>query len=519
MHFLQRDAAEEAPEGTLASGGMTTTTPEIRTTGGAVRGTIRDGVHAFLGIPYAAPPFGAWRFAAPQPVEPWNGVRDCTQFGPTVPKPPYSPPYDLLLPEIEIPGADCLNLNVWTPDPSAGGLPVFVWVHGGAFVNGSGSVPTYDGATFARDGVVCVTINYRLGVDGFLQFDDDGPANRGLRDQVAALRWVRENIAAFGGDPARVTVGGESAGGFSVGSLMAMPSASGLFAQALLQSGAGHHAISRETAVRIGGYLAERLGVAATREALAAVPLPELLAAQQAVAQEATLIPDPNRYGEVALNGMAFEPVVDGDVLPDLPIRRIAAGSARGVPVLTGANRDEHRLFLVPNGIIDMITEEMLAPGAAAYGLDAATVDAYRAARPGATAGELISDIATDWFFRLPSLRVAEAQAALGSRSWVYEFSWPSPQYDGRLRACHALELAFTWDTIGLEAHGALSGQGAPQELADAMHGAWVRFLTDGDPGWPLYDTERRPVQEFGEQVRLLQDPRGEQRAVWDGVR
>jgi para-nitrobenzyl esterase len=498
---------------------VTTTTPELRTTAGAVRGTVRDGVHAFLGIPYAAPPFGPRRFAAPQPVEPWDGVRDCTQFGPTVPKPPYSPPYDVLLPEVQIPGEDCLNLNVWTPDPGASGLPVFVWVHGGSFVNGSGSVPTYDGATFARDGVVCVTINYRLGVEGFLHFDDDGAANRGLQDQVAALRWVQENIAAFGGDPARVTVGGESAGGFSVGSLMAMPSASGLFAQVLLQSGAGHHALSRETALRVAGYVAERLGVAPTRQALAAVPLADLIAAQQAVAQEALAIPDPNRYGEVALNGMAFEPVVDGDVLPDLPIRRIAAGSARGVRVLTGANRDEQRLFLVPNGVIDMITDAMLAPGAAAYGLGAAAVEVYRAARPGGTAGELISDISTDWFFRIPSLRVAEAQAALGTPSWVYDFTWPSPQFGGRLGACHALELGFTWDTIGLEAHGALSGHGAPQSLADAMHGAWVRFITDGDPGWPAYDADRRPVQEFGEQVRVVEDPQGSTRAAWDGVR
>jgi para-nitrobenzyl esterase len=498
---------------------VTTTTPTVETAGGTVRGTVRDGVHAYLGIPYAAPPFGALRFAAPQPAEPWAGVRDCTVFGATVPKPPYSPPYDVLIPESVVPGEDCLNLNVWTPDPGASGLPVFVWVHGGAFVNGAGSVPTYDGATFARDGVVCVTINYRLGVDGFLQFDDDGPANRGLLDQVAALRWVQENIAAFGGDPARVTVGGESAGAMSVGCLLSMPSAEGLFAQAVLQSGAGHHAISRETAVRIGGYVAERLAVAPTREGLADVPLPELIAAQQAVAQEALLIPDPSRYGEVALNAMAFEPVVDGDVLPDLPIRRIAAGSARGVRVLTGANRDEQRLFLVPNGVIDLITDEMLAPGAAAYGLDAAALDVYRSARSGATAGELVSDIATDWFFRIPSLRVAEAQAALGAPAWVYEFSWPSPQLGGRLGACHALELGFTWDTVPLEAHGALSGQGAPQALADAMHGAWVRFVTDGDPGWPAYDTDRRTVQDFGEQVRLVEDPRGDERAVWDGVR
>ncbi|RBY83715.1 carboxylesterase/lipase family protein [Geodermatophilus sp. TF02-6] len=494
--------------------------PLVRTTSGTVRGTIRDGVHAFLGIPYAAPPFGPRRFAAPAPPEPWDGVRPATGYGPTAPKPPYAPPYDVLLPEPQIPGEDCLNLNVWTPDPGASGLPVFVWVHGGAFVNGSGAVPVYDGATFARDGVVCVTLNYRLGVDGFLHFADDGPANRGLLDQVAALRWVQENVAAFGGDPARVTVGGESAGGMSVGCLLAMPSARGLFAQAVLQSGAGHHALSTGTATRIGGYVAERLGRPAEREALAQVPVDELVAAQQAVVADATTVPDPARWGEVTVNLMPFEPVVDGEVLPDLPIRRIAAGSARDVAVLVGANRDEQRLFLVPNGLIDLVTDQLVQMAVAGYGAPVAeTLEVYGRGRPGATPGELLADVATDWFFRIPALRVAEAQAEEGAGAWVYEFSWPSPQYGGRLGACHALELGFTFDTLALEAHGALMGPAAPQALADEVHGAWVRFVRDGDPGWAPYDLDRRPVQDFGEQVRLDDDPRAEQRTLWDGVR
>lgn len=496
------------------------TQPTVRTTSGLVRGRSRDGVHAFLGIPYAAPPFGPRRFAAPQPPEPWDGVREATEYGPTVPKPPYAPPYDLLLPEPVIPGEDCLNLNVWTPDPGAAGLPVFVWVHGGAFVNGSGAVPVYDGFTFARDGVVCVTINYRLGVDGFLHFADDGPANRGLLDQLAALRWVQENIAAFGGDPARVTVGGESAGGMSVGCLLAMPSAQDLFAQAVLQSGAGHHAISAQTATRIGGYVAERLNVPAEREALAGVPLDQLIGAQQAVAADAVTVPDPARWGEVAVNLMAYEPVVDGQVLPDLPIQRITAGSAGDIAVLVGANRDEQRLFLVPNGLADMVSDQLLQLAVAGYRAPVdKTLEVYGSARPGATPGELLADITTDWYYRIPAIRLAEAQAAGAARAWMYEFSWPSPQYGGRLGACHALEIGFTFDTLAHEAHGALMGTAAPQALADDMHGAWVRFIRDGDPGWARYDLDRRPVQDFGEQVRLVEDPRGEQRALWDGIR
>ena len=181
--------------------------PVVRLKDGAIRGKAESGVTAFLGIPYAAPPFGANRMLPPQPVTAWEGERDATTFGPTVPKGDYPPQYAQLFPEVVIPGEDCLNLNVWTPDVSAAGLPVLVWIHGGSFMNGSGSVGAYDGTAFARDGVVCVTVNYRLAAEGFLYLDD-GIANLGLLDQLAALRWVQGNIAAFGGDPGRVTVAG-----------------------------------------------------------------------------------------------------------------------------------------------------------------------------------------------------------------------------------------------------------------------------------------------------------------------
>ncbi len=221
-----------------------TTQPVVTIKDGALRGTATAGVSAFLGIPYAAPPFGANRMRPPQPVQPWDGERDATAFGPTVPKGDYPPMYQPLFPEVVIAGEDCLNLNVWTPDPGASGLPVLVWVHGGSFMNGSGSVGEYDGTAFARDGVVCVTINYRLAAEGFL-FTGDDAANLGLLDQLAALRWVQANIAAFGGDPGRVTVAGESAGAMSVTTLLSMPLSSGLFRQAIAQSGAAAHSLTR----------------------------------------------------------------------------------------------------------------------------------------------------------------------------------------------------------------------------------------------------------------------------------
>jgi para-nitrobenzyl esterase len=493
---------------------------EVLTTSGAVRGVPSGPVVAFKGIPYAAPPFGDLRFAAPVPPARWDGVRDCTAYGPTAPKPPYPSPVDLLLPEPVIPGEDVLNLNVWTPDPAAGGLPVLVWIHGGAFVHGSGAVPQYDGTAFARDGVVVVTVNYRLGVDGFLHFDDGGPANRGLLDQVAALEWVRDNIAAFGGDPGNVTIAGESAGAMSVTTLLSMPRAAGLFRRAVAQSGAGHHALSPATARRVAGYLAERLGVPLKRAALAEVPLADLVAAQQALSREAATAPDPARWGEITLNAMVFEPVIDGDVLPALPITALRAGAGADVDVLAGSNTDEHTLFLVPNGLADLVTDDLLRLALAGYGLDAEeAVGTYRALDPAATPGDLLVKVATDWFFRLPAIRLAEARAGAPGRTWLYEFAWPSPQFGGRLGACHALEIAFVFDTLLTEGVEPLAGPAAPQELADAMHAAWAGFVRTGDPGWPVYDLATRPVQVFGELSAVVPDPRSAQRALWDGVR
>jgi para-nitrobenzyl esterase len=497
--------------------------PVIQTQSGAVRGALSgERIWSFKGIPYAAAPFGANRFQDPQPAQPWTGVRDALTYGPTAPKPPYFPPFDAILSEPAIPGEECLNLNVWTPEPGAAGLPVMVWIHGGAFANGSNAVPTYDGTAFARDGVICVGINYRLGVEGFLYLGD-GISNLGLLDQIAALRWVQENIAAFGGDPGNVTVFGESAGGMSIGALLATPRAAGLFRRAIAESGAGHHAISAATAVRVGGYLAEKLGVAPTREAIGSVPADRLLQAQIELSAEAFRERDPQKWGEITGNLMPFEPVIDGELLTDLPIRRIFAGRGANVDLLVGTNAEEQRLFIVPSGVIDLIDDATLSGLVAAYGLPVEqALTTYRRDRPGASNGDLMAAVITDWFYRIPAVRMAEAHitSAGAGRTYMYEFGWRSPQFSGRLGACHAVELPFVFDTLADSTNEGLVGTGAPQSVADTVHRAWVSFATRGDPGWPHYDLNRRATMRFAEGLsEVADDPHGAERVLWEGLR
>jgi para-nitrobenzyl esterase len=491
----------------------------VQTKLGEVRGRQTEGVVAFKGIPYAAPPFGADRFAPPRAHEPWHGVRDALDYGPTVPKPPYLPPFDTILPEPVIAGEDCLNLNIWTPAPTAKGLPVLVWIHGGAFTNGSGAVPTYDGTRFARDGVVAVTINYRLGVDGFL-FLGDGIANLGLLDQIAALEWVRDNIGSFGGDPRNVTIAGESAGAMSVTTLMSIPKANGLFRRVIAQSGAGHHALKTGTAERVGGYLAEKLGARAARDAIAGLPIGKVNEAQLALCIDAFSVPDPAKWGEVSQNLMPFEPVVDGNLLPKIPIDLIRDGAGREVDLLVGTNADEENLFFVPNGLVDVIDDNLLGMAAAGYGLDVpAALSEYRANRPGAKPGEVMSAMVTDWFFRIPAVRLAEAHSTGTGSNHAYQFSWRSPQFDGRLGSCHALEIGFTFDNLDREGGEPLAGASPPQSLADEMHRAWVSFVATGNPGWERYETTTRKVGQFGAEPAVVSDPAAGERALWEGIR
>jgi para-nitrobenzyl esterase len=491
----------------------------VETRRGKLRGRRSDGVAAFKGVPYAAPPFGGNRLRPPRPVAPWVGVRDALAFGPKAPQVPYPPGIVEGLAELVGVGEDCLTLNIWTPDVDAARRPVMVWIPGGMFeFHATSATAYYDGGRFARDGVVCVTINYRVGAEGFLYLRD-GIANLGLLDQIAALEWVHENIAAFGGDAAKLTIFGESAGGMSVATLCSMPRAKGLFQRAIVQSGNTPNVTSASTAERIGHRFAEMLGVEATREAIASIPPEGVLQAQAHLREELLARPDPEVWREVALSYLPWAPTVDGETIPAPPIDRILAGAAADIDLLVGSNAEETRLFFVPDGSIDRITDDAVRALAAAYGLPAEGLTAYRNAHPAARAGDLFSSIQTDWYWRIPAVRLTDAHArSARSATYMYEFAWRSPQFDGRLGAAHGVEIAFVFDTLGLGTEPML-GRDPPQSLATAMHAAWVAFAATGDCGWPRYEPTHRLTMRFDTRSNVVRDPLAARLALWSGVR
>ena len=462
--------------------------------GGRVRGVWRGDVWSFSGIPYARSPAGELRWRPPQSPLPWTGVWDASSFGPIAPQrvaeAGLTTPADPSAEDVQ--SEDCLTLNVWTPevpeDPAPStGRPVMVWIHGGGFTSGSGSVFLYRGGQFARQGdVVVVTINYRLGALGFLGHPDladpDGfVGNWGLHDQVAALRWVRDHIAQFGGDPGRVTLFGESAGGFSVAALMAVPAAAGLFRRAVVQSG-GAHVHTAAEARGAADRLAATLGLSScTRSALGPVPAAELVAATDEMGKRA---PDP---GALAVS---FLPAVDGAFLPQHPLRAVEQGAAAGVDLLIGTNRDELTLFSLGRPELMALDEARALSWVANAAPDVPATEllsGYEEART--VRGEPIDPhaltvaIGTDAVFRWPSLQLAAAQQAHGAPTFVYLFEWESPAFGGILGSSHALELPFVFGVVHVPAIQLFTGSGVEVEtLSTQMQQAWVAFAHSGDP-------------------------------------
>ncbi|MFD8538269.1 carboxylesterase/lipase family protein [Streptomyces rubrogriseus] len=489
--------------------------PVVTTAQGAVRGLRRDDTLTFLNIPYAAPPRGAARFAPPRPHEPWDGVRDATVPGPNAPQSERS------LGDVDMTpyfgtgwsrGEDYLTVNVFTPATGAGELPVMVFVHGGGFVAGSTRATLYDGSAFARDGVVLVTLNYRLGIAGFLDIPG-APANRGLLDVVAALRWVRENVSAFGGDPDNVTLFGQSAGATVVGGVLATPGADGLFRRAIVQSGSGLGAFTPEQAARVTGAAALALGIEPHVDAFAGVPDERLVEAASGLAG-IDLRTGTHRDPLIGLSPFSL-------VLDTQPAASVAAGRAADVDLLVGTNTEEGNLYLVPVGKYATSTAADVDEAAARSHPDPARlVAAYRASRPGASLGQLRSAVMGDALFGAGSRALASAHAAHPrAATYAYEFAWRSRALDGELGATHAVELPFVFDLADrpeLNGPAALLGpEQPPADLAARVHATWIRFARTGDPGWDPYDTDRRATMRIDAEWSQVDDPRGHERQMW----
>ena len=484
--------------------------PEARTAPGRVRGQREGGVAVFRGIPFAQPPTGPRRFAAPAPATAWDGVREAFSFGSP---PPQSSTYG---PAPEPPDDDWLTVNVWTPAPDpAARRPVLVWIYGGAFKVGSADAPGYDGARLAREGgVVLVTFNYRTGVEGFAQIQG-APANRGLLDQVAALEWVRANIAAFGGDPELVTVFGQSAGAASVAALLAMPRAAGLFRQAIAQSVPGI-CFSSPLAADIGEAIAAELGLRATTADLSGVDPVRLVAAGDAV--NVKLHQYHGRWGPAAHTASPFAPVVDGEVLPATPWQALAAGAARDVRLIAGHTRDECRLFLAMEGRLGAISDEQAAQSLRLLGPGPDGERAYREAFPGASAESLYERVQNDWVFRMPTLNLAEAQTAGGGVVYLYELAWAAPANGGLLGACHGLDGPLVFGNLHEGFAARLIGPApypAAEEVSAQFRTAWTRFAVTGDPGWPAYDPQRRLTRVFDLPPAVTGYPEEVSRRLW----
>lgn len=494
---------------------------------GVLEGRHQDDLFVFKGIPYAAPPLSERRWMAPQPVIPWDGVYKADRFREIAPQNPMMGG-PVIEGEPETQSEDCLFLNIWSPGLDDARRPVMVWIHGGAFSIGSGSSPTYDGSTLSRrNDVVVVTLNYRLNLLGFLNLNQvtggkiPATGNEGLLDQVAALNWVREYISIFGGDPDNVNVFGESAGAMSIACLLAIPVAKDLFHKAVMESGVGSTTIELAEAAEVGEQFLEVTGIKGSDvKALYQLTTEQLLDAEIKLRKR---MASPWEVMRITVTS----PVMDGDVLSEMPTKAVAFGSSKKIPMIIGTNLEEWKLFLfgdLGRGKLDRakIIERLgrfIAPEHAP-----GVVERYYQARSNSQAKtsplEILTAINTDVMFRIPALQLVEAQLQHNANVYNYLFAWKSPVFGGALGACHALEMGFVFGTHDDK----FCGSGADADiLSETIQDAWASFARTGDPScekmgdWPAYG-DRRFTMILDNQCRIEEAPYEEERLAWDKV-
>lgn len=490
---------------------------ELTLASGRLRGVSLGSVHRFLSVPYAAPVSGRGRFERPSPVSAWEGIRDATVSGPTAPQPDRSRFGTLDVNPFFAPGwvhgDDYLTLNIWAPADADGSAPVLAYVHGGGFVAGSASAPAYDGAAFARDGVVFVGINYRLGAPGFLAVQD-APDNRGVLDIIEALRWVSDNIASFGADPSEVTVAGQSAGAVLVAGVLCEPSAEGLMRRSIVQSGTGTGAFTPEQGEIVSAALSAQLDTVATIDGLSRVSDHDFVAAT-------------SQLSDLSLaTSSARPPIGDivrfGPILARQPAEMIANSWGRNVDLLIGTNLDEAGLYLAPLGRLDTVLAADVENAAGRFVQRPETlVEAYRSAFPDAANVELMRTITGDGMFGTGSRRFADQHSSDTGSTHVYEFTWRPDTIAGLLGASHLMELPFVFDGLnvaGLRGAESLLGSVAPPpELASRLHATWVDFVKGRGPGWPGYRPDTSLVQQIGTEWQLRSGHNSELYAAWEG--
>jgi len=485
----------------------------VSTSNGPVRGYVEDGLDVFKGLRYGAPPVGLARFRPPARPGAWSEPADATAYGAPAIQSGLAPgerrtsPGDPPAPDEPASSEDCLFLNVWTPGLDTKARPVMVWLHGGGFANGSGGAAMYDGGALARKGdVVTVTVNHRLNVFGYLHLGEVFGADyaqsgvAGMLDIVQALEWVRDNIAAFGGDPRNVTIFGESGGGWKVSLLLAMPGARGLFHKAVIQSGPGLTGKPIAEADKVARQLLADLGVETPQE-LAALPT-------EVISRASAKVP-----GDVM---RLFTPVIDGTALPRHPFEPDASSLNADVPVLIGTNKDESTLFMLGHPKFGEFDEADLARHARTAAGDKADalVTALRAAYPDYNPTHLASGCATASGMWAGSIKLAERKAAQGAAPvWMYMLTWETPVSRGRLRSPHALEIPLVFDNVE-KARNFVGRGDEPQAVADQMSEAWLAFARSGDPGWPPYDAANRTTRLFDVESRTVNDPLSKVREV-----